>query len=94
MRAAVYARVSTQDQQTLGLQVGAMAADIKDRGWGLARQVEDVGSGAKDRPGRDSLLKAAGQAHAALNLLSSATRFRTCRLSTGGSEPGGDGPRE
>lgn len=59
MRAAVYARVSTHDQQTLGLQVAAMTAYIKDRGWSLARQVEDVGSGSKDRPGRDSLLKAA-----------------------------------
>jgi putative DNA-invertase from lambdoid prophage Rac len=59
MRAALYARVPTLDQQTLGLQVAAMAAYIKDRGWSLARQVEDVGSGSKDRPGRDSLLKAA-----------------------------------
>jgi putative DNA-invertase from lambdoid prophage Rac len=59
MRVALYARVSTHDQQTLGLQVAAMAAYIKDRGWSLARQVEDVGSGAKDRPGRDSLLRAA-----------------------------------
>ena len=59
MRVALYARVSTHDQQTLGLQIAAMAAYIKDRGWSLARQVEDVGSGSKDRPGRDSLLKAA-----------------------------------
>jgi putative DNA-invertase from lambdoid prophage Rac len=59
MRVALYARVSTHDQQTLGLQVAAMAAYIKDRGWSLARQVEDVGSGSKDRPGRDSLLRAA-----------------------------------
>ncbi len=59
MRAAVYARVSTHEQQTLGLQVEAMAAYIRDRGWSLARQVEDVGSGAKDRPGRQALLKAA-----------------------------------
>jgi putative DNA-invertase from lambdoid prophage Rac len=59
MRVALYARVSTHDQQTLGLQVAVMAAYIKDRGWSLARQVEDVGSGAKDRPGRDSLLRAA-----------------------------------
>ena len=59
MRAALYARVSTHDQQTLGLQADAMAAYIKDRGWSLARQVEDVGSGTKDRPGRDSLLRAA-----------------------------------
>ena len=59
MRAALYARVSTHDQQTLGLQVEAMSAYIKDRGWDAARRVEDVGSGAKERPGRESLLKAA-----------------------------------
>jgi putative DNA-invertase from lambdoid prophage Rac len=59
MRAGLYARVSTHDQQTLGLQSGAMAAYIKNRGWVAARRVEDVGSGAKDRPGRESLLKAA-----------------------------------
>jgi DNA invertase Pin-like site-specific DNA recombinase len=58
MRAAVYARVSTHDQQTLGMQVDAMKSYVEDRGWRLARRVEDVGSGAKDRPGRGSLLKA------------------------------------
>jgi putative DNA-invertase from lambdoid prophage Rac len=59
MRAGLYARVSTHDQQTLGLQSEAMAAYIKTRGWVATRQIEDVGSGAKDRPGRESLLKAA-----------------------------------
>jgi DNA invertase Pin-like site-specific DNA recombinase len=59
MRAALYARVSTHDQQTLGLQAEAMSAYIKDRGWSLTRQVKDVGSGAKERAGRESLLKAA-----------------------------------
>jgi putative DNA-invertase from lambdoid prophage Rac len=59
MRAGLYARVSTHDQQTLGLQSGSMAAYIKDRGWVAARRIEDVGSGAKDRPGRESLLTAA-----------------------------------
>ena len=58
MRAALYARVSTHDQQTLGFQLEAMTAYIRDRGWGLARQVKDVGSGAKERPGREALLKA------------------------------------
>ena len=57
MRAALYARVSTHDQQTLGLQFEAMAAYIKDRGWSLARQVKDVGSGAKQRAAREALLK-------------------------------------
>jgi DNA invertase Pin-like site-specific DNA recombinase len=59
MRAAVYARVSTHDQQTLGLQAEAMKCYVKDRGWSLAKQVEDVGSGVKERGGREALLKAA-----------------------------------
>ena len=59
MRAALYARVSTHDQQTLGLQVEAMAAYIKGRGWDLVSQVKEVGSGAKQRPDREVLLKAA-----------------------------------
>jgi DNA invertase Pin-like site-specific DNA recombinase len=59
MRAGLYARVSTHDQQTLGLQAEAMSTHIKDRGWTVAKQVEDVGSGAKGRPERESLLRAA-----------------------------------
>lgn len=59
MRAALYARVSTHDQQTLGLQAEAMAAYIKGRGWEAVRRVEDVGSGARERPGREGLLRAA-----------------------------------
>jgi putative DNA-invertase from lambdoid prophage Rac len=59
MRVAVYARVSTHDQQTLGMQVEAMSAYIKNRDWNVARLVEDIGSGAKERPGRESLLMAA-----------------------------------
>jgi putative DNA-invertase from lambdoid prophage Rac len=59
MRAALYARVSTHDQQTLDLQTEAMRSYLRDRGWDLTRQVKDVGSGAKERPGRESLLKAA-----------------------------------
>ena len=59
MRAALYARVSTHDQQTIGLQVEAMSAYIRDRGWKIVSQVKDVGSGAKERPGRESLLKTA-----------------------------------
>jgi DNA invertase Pin-like site-specific DNA recombinase len=45
MRAALYARVSTHDQQTLGLQVEATAVYIKGRGWDLVRQ------GSNCRPG-------------------------------------------
>ena len=57
MRAALYARVSTHDQQTLELQLEAMRRYVRDRGWELVRQVRDVGSGAKDRPGRETLLQ-------------------------------------
>jgi putative DNA-invertase from lambdoid prophage Rac len=59
MRVAVHARVSTHDQQTLGMQVEAMSAYIKNRGWLAAKSVEDIGSGAEERPGRESLLMAA-----------------------------------
>ncbi|MFO0952971.1 MAG: recombinase family protein [Isosphaeraceae bacterium] len=59
MRAALYARVSTHDQQTLDLQIEAMKSYAKKREWEIARQVKDVGSGAKDRAGREALLKAA-----------------------------------
>ena len=61
MRAAFNVRVSTHDQQTLGLQVEATAVYIKVRGWDLVRQGKDVGSGARERPGREGLLKAAGR---------------------------------
>ena len=59
MHAALYARVSTHDQQTLGLQIEAMQSYIKDRGWVAVNQVQDIGSGSKERPGRELLLKAA-----------------------------------
>jgi len=47
MRAGLYARISTHDQQTLGLQLEAMRSYIRDRGWEAVRQVKDVSSGAK-----------------------------------------------
>jgi putative DNA-invertase from lambdoid prophage Rac len=59
MRAGLYARVSTHDQQTLGLQAEAMSVYIKNRGWVVTKRIEDIGSGSKDRPRRESLLSAA-----------------------------------
>jgi putative DNA-invertase from lambdoid prophage Rac len=59
MRVAVYARVSTHDQQTPGMQVAAMAGYIKERRWKVIQSVEDIGSGVKERRGRDQLLRAA-----------------------------------
>jgi DNA invertase Pin-like site-specific DNA recombinase len=59
MRTGLYARVSTHDQQTLRMQVDAMRTYISDRGWQTTKPIRDVGSGAKERPGRESLLQAA-----------------------------------
>ncbi len=59
MRVALYARVSTQDQQTLPLQVTALREYAQRRGWTLVRVVEEVASGAMARPKRDELVKAA-----------------------------------
>jgi hypothetical protein len=52
MRAAIWSRVSTHDQQTHELQVEAMTASINGRGWDIVEQVNDVGFGGKRRPGR------------------------------------------
>src|SRR4051812_4430552 len=59
MRAALYARVSTHDQRTLGMQAGAMTSHAGNRGWDVIELVEEVGSGSKDRPRRESLLRTA-----------------------------------
>ena len=58
-RIGLYARISTHDQKTLTLQLGQMRRYVKDRGWRVALAVQDVGSGAKDRPKRDEILRAA-----------------------------------
>lgn len=59
VRVGLYARVSTHDQQTLPLQLAAMKEYINRRGWAIALQIEDVGSGASVRPRREELLRAA-----------------------------------
>jgi putative DNA-invertase from lambdoid prophage Rac len=58
-RIGLYARVSTHDQQTLPLQLATMRDYVLKRGWVIATEVEDVGSGASERPRRDELLKSA-----------------------------------
>ena len=58
-RVAIYARVSTHDQQTLPMQLEAMRAYGERKGWQIALTVEEVGSGAKTRPRREELLRAA-----------------------------------
>jgi len=58
MKAALYARVSTHDQQTLPLQLKAMRAYARKRKLTIACEVKEIGSGAKLRPQREELLKA------------------------------------
>jgi DNA invertase Pin-like site-specific DNA recombinase len=59
IRAGLYARVSTQDQQTLPMQNRAMREYAARRGWAIAQQVKEVGSGATQRQLREKLLEAA-----------------------------------
>jgi putative DNA-invertase from lambdoid prophage Rac len=56
MRVGLYARVSTQDQQTLPVQLKQMKYCIKAQNWKLAAEFQEVGSGAKTRPKREELL--------------------------------------
>lgn len=59
VRVGLYARVSTQDQQTLPMQNRAMREYTARRGWTIAMQVKEVGSGAALRPRRDEMMEAA-----------------------------------
>ncbi len=59
LRVGIYARISTHDQQTLPLQVKAMRQYARRRSWKVVKAVEDVGSGASERPQREELINAA-----------------------------------
>jgi len=58
-RAGLYARVSTSDQQTIPLQIRALREYAVRRGWTIALQVKEGGSGASQRQLREKLLDAA-----------------------------------
>ena len=58
-RAGLYARVSTNDQQTVPLQIRALREYAVRRGWMIALQVKEVGSGASQRQLREKLLESA-----------------------------------
>lgn len=59
MRVGIYARVSKQDQQTLPMQLQALRRHARARKWKVVLEVEDVGSGAKQRKKREQLMRAA-----------------------------------
>ena len=58
-RAGLYARVSTNDQQTLAMQNRAMREYAARRGWTIALQIREVNSGAVRREAREKVLEAA-----------------------------------
>jgi putative DNA-invertase from lambdoid prophage Rac len=58
-RAGLYARVSTNHQQTIPLQIRALREYAARRGWSITLQVKEVGSGASQRQLREKLLDAA-----------------------------------
>jgi putative DNA-invertase from lambdoid prophage Rac len=58
-RVGLYARVSTHDQKTLSLQMRAMREYAARRGWEIAVQIKEVGSGAVERELREKLMSAA-----------------------------------
>jgi putative DNA-invertase from lambdoid prophage Rac len=58
-RAGLYARVSTNDQQTLPMQSRALREYAARRGWTITVQVREVGSGTAKREAREKLLAAA-----------------------------------
>jgi putative DNA-invertase from lambdoid prophage Rac len=58
-RAALYSRVSTNDQHTLSMQSRNMREYAARRGWSIAIEVREVGSGAAQREAREKLLDAA-----------------------------------
>ena len=59
LRVGLYARVSTNDQQTLAMQNRAMRDYAVRRGWTIALQVREVNSGTARREAREKLIEAA-----------------------------------
>jgi putative DNA-invertase from lambdoid prophage Rac len=59
MRAVIYARVSTHDQNTIPMQVKKCQEYAKARNWIVSHVMKDIASGAKQKPQRDDILKLA-----------------------------------
>ena len=59
LRVALYARVSTHDQQTLPLQIRTMREYAVKRNWTIVAQTKEIGSGASQREQRETLIAAA-----------------------------------
>jgi DNA invertase Pin-like site-specific DNA recombinase len=59
LRLGLYARVSTQEQQTLALQRDAMTAYAAQRDGVIVLSIEEISSGARERRQREALMQAA-----------------------------------
>lgn len=59
MRVGIYTRVSTNEQKTLPMQLKALRKYARSRKWNVVLEIEDVGSGVKERKKRDQVLDAA-----------------------------------
>jgi putative DNA-invertase from lambdoid prophage Rac len=59
LRVGLYARVSTEDQDTLAMQNRVMQEYAARRGWTVVMQVREVNSGAVRRQAREKQLEAA-----------------------------------
>jgi putative DNA-invertase from lambdoid prophage Rac len=59
LRAGLYARVSTHDQQTLPMQLRAMREYAKRRDWSIVVEIRDIASGTTVRPRREELIQSA-----------------------------------
>jgi putative DNA-invertase from lambdoid prophage Rac len=60
VRAGLYARVSTHDQQTLPLPLAAMREYVSKRGWKTTLEIRDVGTGQACGPGARSCSRLCG----------------------------------
>jgi len=59
MKVAIYARVSTHDQNTLDMQIQAMTEYVTSRGWNIVKSICEIESGEKKRQLREKLFLAA-----------------------------------
>jgi putative DNA-invertase from lambdoid prophage Rac len=87
-RAGLYARVSTNDQQTIPLQIRALRDYAERRGWTIALRVQEVGSGAAERQLRDKLMEAARRREIDVVLVWAPGSLGTVRGRSAGDTPG------
>ena len=56
LKVAIYARVSTQDQNTIPMQIKRCREYAKSRSWEVTHAFHEIGSGANNRPQRTKLM--------------------------------------